>query len=178
MMKRILLDSIQLEITQGNIVQQPDIDVIVNAANAYLKPGGGVAGAIHRAAGHELEQECQQYAPIKPGEAVITKGYRLPNPYVIHVLGPIYGQDKPEDKLLANCYRHALLLADEKGLRSIAFPAISTGAFGYPLQEAAQVALQAVRGTVAQLNNVRLIRFVLFDKTAVDAFEHALEDIA
>ena len=177
-MKRISLDGIQLEITQGNIVQQPDIDVIVNAANAYLKPGGGVAGAIHRAAGPELEQECQQYAPIKPGEAVITKGYRLPNPYVIHVLGPVYGQDKPEDTLLASCYCHALLLADEKGLRNIAFPAISTGAFGYPLQEAAQVALQAVRETVAQLKNVRLIRFVLFDKTAIDAFEHALEDIA
>ena len=177
-MKKVLRNDIQLEITQGDIVKQPDVDAIVNAANAWLKPGGGVAGAIHRAAGPELEQECRQYAPIKPGQAVMTKGYRLPNPYVIHVLGPVYGRDKPEDTLLANCYRHALLLADEKGLRNIAFPAISTGAFGYPLPEAAHFALQAVHEVAARLNAVRLIRFVLFDKVAVEAFQHALEDIA
>ncbi|MDZ7847015.1 MAG: macro domain-containing protein [Owenweeksia sp.] len=95
---------VELELVEGNITQQPDMAAIVNAANAELLIGGGVAGAIHRAAGPGLEKECAPLAPIKPGEAVITGAHQLPNQYVIHCLGPVYGRDKPEDRLLANCY--------------------------------------------------------------------------
>ncbi|MFW5832232.1 MAG: macro domain-containing protein, partial [Prolixibacteraceae bacterium] len=102
---------ITVEMVQGDITQQKDIEAVVNAANAKLLRGGGVAGAIHRTAGPELEKESKKLAPIKPGEAVITGAYNLPNKKVIHCLGPVYGQDKPEDKLLANCYRNALKIA-------------------------------------------------------------------
>ncbi len=151
-----------IEIVQGDITAQPDVDVIVNAANAWLKPGGGVAGAIHRAAGPGLEEECRPHAPIQPGQAVITRGHRLPNPWIIHCLGPVYGRDKPEDKLLADCYRNALRLAEEKNLTSIAFPAISTGAFGYPLRPAAQVIAATLAQETPCLRSVRNIRMVLF----------------
>ncbi|WP_291860001.1 macro domain-containing protein [Marinilabilia sp.] len=151
-----------LEIIQGNIASQPDMQAIVNAANAQLRTGGGVAGAIHRAAGPELEKECIPLGPIRPGEAVISGGHNLPNKYVIHCLGPVYGKDKPEDKLLAECYRNALLIADEKKIESIAFPAISTGIFGYPATAAAQVAMDAIVETVPKLENVKTIRIVLF----------------
>lgn len=151
-----------LEIIQGNIASQPDMQAIVNAANAQLRAGGGVAGAIHRAAGPELEKECIPLGPIKPGEAVISGGHNLPNKFVIHCLGPVYGKDKPEDKLLADCYRNALLIADENKIKSIAFPAISTGIFGYPAKAAAQVAIDAIVETVPKLENVKTIRIVLF----------------
>lgn len=177
MMTKISIGATDIEVTQGDITQQKGIDAIVNAANAWLKPGGGVAGAIHRAAGPELERECRQYAPIKPGQAVLTQGYHLPNPYVIHVLGPVYGKDKPEAELLAACYRNALLLAEGKNLQSIAFPAVSTGAFGYPLHEAAKVSMQAVRSTLEVLKHLKHIRFVLFDTLAKEAFQHALKDV-
>ena len=126
------MSKIVVECVQGNITSQEGIDVVVNAANAELRPGGGVAGAIHKAAGPELYRECKPLAPIKTGGAVITKAYSLPNKYVVHCLGPVYGVDKPESKLLADCYINALKIADEKGAISIAFPAISTGIFGYP----------------------------------------------
>ncbi|MFP4067177.1 MAG: macro domain-containing protein, partial [Spirochaetaceae bacterium] len=129
---RITRDGVTVECVLGDIVRQPDVDAVVNAANAQLQIGGGVAGAVHRAAGPELAAECRPYAPIRPGEAVITGAGRLPNRHVIHVLGPVYGMDKPEDKLLADCYRNALRRAEENRLSSVAFPAISTGAFGYP----------------------------------------------
>ena len=154
--------AVKLEIVKGNIVAQPGIDAIVNAANAWLRPGGGVARASHRAAGPGLAEECRPLAPIKPGEAVLTGGHRLPNPYVIHVLGPVYGRDKPEDRLLAACYRNALRLAEEHRLSSLAFPAISTGAFAYPPREAAEVALKTMAEIVPGLEQVKLIRVVLF----------------
>ena len=153
---------VTIECVQGDIAKQPDADAIVNAANAWLKPGGGVAGAIHRAAGPGLEEECRPLAPIKPGEAVITGGHNLPNRHVIHCLGPVYGVDKPEPKFLALCYTNALKLADEHKLTSIAFPAISTGIFGYPVQEAAKIAIQTVIDVIPTLDNVKLIRFVLY----------------
>jgi len=138
------LGAITLEIVTGDIARQEGIDAIVNAANAKLKPGGGVAGAIHRAAGPSLEKACGPLAPIEPGDAVITPGFNLPNPWVIHCLGPVYGVDNQPQNLLADCYANALKLAEEKGLRSIAFPAVSTGAFGYPMEEAARVALATI----------------------------------
>lgn len=168
------IDRVTLEIIQGDIARQPGIDAVVNAANAELVPGGGVAGAIHRAAGPGLAEECRPLAPIHPGQCVITGGHGLPNAHVIHCLGPVYGQDRPEDKLLASCYRRALDLAEEHGLSSVAFPAISTGAFGYPLQEAAEIALRTAIESAPGLRSVRRIRFVLFSRRDLDIHERAL----
>ncbi len=166
---------VKVECIRGNIAEQQDMDVIVNAANAELLPGSGVAGAIHSAAGPGLAEECRALAPIRPGQAVISSAHELPNRHVIHCLGPVYGVDKPSDRLLAECFRNALLLADRHKLTSIAFPAISTGVFGYPLQNAAAVAMKAVSGTLAELNSVRLVRFVLFSDEDRKVFEQALE---
>lgn len=154
-----------IECITGSIVDQPDMDAIVNAANAQLRPGGGVAGAIHRAAGPGLERECRPLAPIAPGQAVITGGHKLPNRFVIHCLGPVYGRDEPAAALLADCYRNALQLAELAGARSLAFPAISTGAFGYPKRLAAPVALQTVMQAAPGLASVRLVRFVLYSES-------------
>jgi len=153
-----------IELTVGDIANQTDVTAIVNAANAELKIGGGVAGAIHRAAGPGLEEECRRFAPIKPGEAVITGAHKLPNKFVIHCLGPVYGIDKPEDKLLADCYRNALKLAEENKIESIAFPAISTGFFGYPSEKAANVALKTILDIIPSLKYVKKIRFVFRTK--------------
>ena len=151
-----------IECVVGDIARQPGIDAVVNAANAALRSGGGVAGALHRAAGPELERECRPLAPIRPGEAVITGAYRLPNRFVIHCLGPVYGVDEPADRLLAACYRNALRLAEESAVRSVAFPAIATGIFGYPMEAAARTALETVLAAAPKLRTVTLIRFVLF----------------
>jgi O-acetyl-ADP-ribose deacetylase len=168
---------VKIQVCQGDITDQRDMDVIVNAANAALQRGGGVAGAIHRAAGPALEEECRPLAPIKPGEAVITGAHNLPNRHVIHCLGPVYGVDKPSDQLLAACYRNALLLADRGRLNSIAFPAISTGIFGYPKEDAAGIAMQTMLQTLPTLKNLRLIRFVLFDETSLEVAKSALKNL-
>lgn len=165
---------VTIELVNGDITAQPDVEAVVNAANAELQTGGGVAGAIHRAAGPSLADECAASAPIEPGECVVTGGHRLPNAHVIHCLGPVYGRDEPADELLASCYRNALLLADELGLSSVAFPAISTGAFGYPLPEAARTALRAVGDTARRLRSVTHVRLVLADAPALAAHEDAL----
>ena len=154
-----------LGLHHGDITQLA-VDAIVNAANAQLRPGGGVAGAIHRAAGPGLDEECRQHAPIRPGEAVITGAHGLPNRFIIHCLGPVYGRDEPADGLLASCYRTALHLANENGIASIAFPSLSTGAFGYPMEEAARVAMGAVLAELRRPARVSLVRFVLFDDVA------------
>ncbi len=174
-MEQVQLGKLTIEIVQGDIARQPDVEAVVNAANAYLAPGGGVAGAIHRAAGPGLYEECRPLAPIRTGECVITGGHNLPNRYVIHCLGPVYGKDKPEATLLANCYRNALKLAEENEIGSVAFPAISAGIFGYPLPEAAQVALQTVAEMAPQLRSVQCVRFVLFDSKAYETFARALK---
>lgn len=158
------LQQVILECVRGDIARQPDVQAIVNAANAELRTGGGVAGAIHRMAGPDLDRACRKFAPIRPGEAVITGGYKLPNAYVIHCLGPVYGLDREPERLLASCYRNALDLADQHEIASIAFPAISTGAFGYPMAPAAQVAFQTVIEASAELKTVRRIRFVLYSE--------------
>ncbi|OFW61012.1 MAG: O-acetyl-ADP-ribose deacetylase [Actinobacteria bacterium RBG_16_64_13] len=174
-MERIV-DGVTVECLVGDITMQADFDAVVNAANAELLPGGGVAGAIHRAAGPGLAEECRGLAPLKPGQAVITGAYDLPNRHVIHVLGPRYGLDEPSAEFLASCYRNALWLADERGLVSVAFPAISTGVFGYPMEEAADVALAAVVSAASTLRSVRRVRFVLRDEAALRFHERALED--
>ena len=159
---KTIIGNITVECIQGDIAAQPDMSAVVNAANAQLMPGGGVAGAIHRTAGPGLAEECRPLAPIKPGEAVITGAHNLPNRYVVHCLGPVYGVDKPEAQLLANCYRNALQLADDNRIESIAFPAISTGIFGYPLRDATRVVKDTLKEMAPTLKNVKIIRFVLF----------------
>ena len=170
-------DAVTVETVQGDIANQPDLDAIVNAANAELRMGGGVAGAIHRAAGPGLEQECIPLGPIRPGDAVISAGHNLPNAHVIHCLGPVYGRDEPSDQLLASCYRQALMLADRNGIAGLGFPAISTGIFGYPLAAAAQVALQTVRDTAPTLETVQRVRFVLFSDADLAVFDRALKEL-
>jgi len=169
------VDGVTVQVVRGNIAAQPDLDAIVNAANAQLRAGGGVAGAIHRAAGPGMEAECRPLAPIRPGEAVITGGHRLPNRFVVHTLGPIHGRDRPEAELLANCYVNSLRAADGAGARSIGFPAISTGVFGYPVGEAAEVAFGAIRRTLPSLNNVRTVRMVLFGEDDLRIHEEAFQ---
>ena len=174
---RRTVHGVTVECVQGDITSQDDVTAIVNAANAELRSGGGVAGAIHRAAGPGLAEEARPLAPIRPGEAVMTSGHNLPNRYVIHALGPVYGQDRPEAELLAGCYRNALALAEENGIDSIAFPAISTGVFGYPVEEAAEVAIKTVVEEAQRLEHVRLIRFVLFAESDLEVHEKVLSEI-
>lgn len=173
-MDEVIRHGVVLVCLKGDITRQSDLDAVVNAANAELRPGGGVAGAIHRAAGPALDAACRPLAPIRPGEAVITAGFGLPNPWVIHCLGPVYGVDEPADRLLAACYRHAVDLAEQQGLASIGFPALSTGAFGYPMAEAAEVAFRELLSRCEQLRYVRHIRFVLFSDDDVDCHEQVL----
>lgn len=142
------VSGVEIELLKGDIADQKKIEAVVNAANAQLRIGGGVAGAIHRKAGPKLEQECEPLAPIKPGEAVITGAYGLPNDYVIHCLGPVYGVDKPEAELLKRSYQNALQIADKNKIKSIAFPAISTGAFGYPKSKATEIAIKTVKNII------------------------------
>jgi O-acetyl-ADP-ribose deacetylase (regulator of RNase III) len=168
---------VRIELVQGNIANQPDITAIVNAANAQLRRGGGVAGAIHQAAGPGLEKEAVSLGPIKPGQTVITSGHNLPNRYVIHCLGPVYGVNHPEAELLANCYRNALQLAERYEIDSIAFPAISTGIFGYPLEEATQVALDTIIKCIPGLQFIKKIRFVLYDGKTLEIHERLLKEV-
>ena len=172
------LGKVVVEVTRGDIADQPGFDAIVNAANAQLAPGAGVAGAIHRAAGPALAAECRPLAPIRTGDCVITSGQRLSNPYVIHCLGPVYAADDDPRGDLTSCHQRALELAESRGLSSVCFPAISTGIFGYPIAEAAEVAIGTVAICAPLLSSVRLVRFVLFDDAGCAAFSAALESAA
>ncbi len=176
-MEETQIGNARLELTTGDIARQEGFDAVVNAANAELRIGGGVAGALHRAAGPGLAEEGRPLAPIQPGQAVMTSGHRLPNPHVIHCLGPVYGRDEPADQLLSACYRNALDLAEEHELASVAFPAISTGAFGYPMEAAARVALRSVTDAMPELEQVRRIRFVLYDRKALDVHQRVLAEL-
>ncbi len=171
------VSGVTITLVRGDIASQPDIEAVVNAANAQLRIGGGVAGAIHRAAGPGLEEECMPLAPIRPGEAVITGAHNLPNDFVIHCLGPVYGRDRPEARLLADCYKNALRLAEENRISSIAFPAISAGAFGYPLKEAAEVAVTTIFEVVPDLQHVERIRFVLYAESDLEIFGTVLSSL-
>ena len=176
-MRETKQSGITIELKRGDIANQSDMDAVVNAANAELRIGGGVAGAIHRAAGPELTEETRSMAPIEPGEAVISGGHNLPNDYIIHCLGPVYGRDEPSDELLANCYKNALYLAEDHQIERIAFPAISTGAFGYPMNDAARVAFKTVKERVDTLEYVSLIRFVLFSEGDIAVHEDVMEEV-
>ncbi len=171
------VDGVTIELTKGDIAAQDDVQAVVNAANARLQIGGGVAGAIHRAAGPGLAEETRPLAPIEPGEAVITSGHNLPNDYVIHVLGPVYGRDEPSDELLRTGYQNALERAEDNDIQRIAFPAISTGAFGYPMDPAARIALRTMVDTAPSLASVEHIRFVLYDRQALRVHQDVLEEL-
>jgi O-acetyl-ADP-ribose deacetylase (regulator of RNase III) len=167
--------TVKIECVKGDIVKQEDMMAVVNAANAQLKPGSGVAGAIHKAAGPELEEACRSMAPIQTGEAIITYAYDLPNEYVIHCLGPIYGVDEPGDELLKKCYENALKLAEDHDVDTIAFPAISIGAFRFPVEQATEIAINTVKGMVDELSVIKTIRFVVFSDKVLKVYESFLK---
>jgi len=167
-----------IELVLGDITQQ-DTEAIVNAANRTLLGGGGVDGAIHRAGGPEILEECRKLGGCETGDAKITTGGKLKAKWVIHAVGPVYrGGKHGEAELLASCYRRSLEIALEHGIKSIAFPAISCGAYGYPVDQAARVALSTVMQFLHQNNNIDLVRFVLYDKKTFDAYALAMEQIA
>jgi O-acetyl-ADP-ribose deacetylase (regulator of RNase III) len=167
----------KLELVQGDITQQ-DTEAIVNAANSSLLGGGGVDGAIHRAGGPQILDECRKIGGCPPGEARITSGGRLKARYVIHTVGPIYhGGHSGEAQTLANAYRNSLALASQHGIKSLAFPSISTGAYGYPIGLAAAIALRTTIDYLQAHPEIELVRFVLFGQSAYDAYKKALDDL-
>jgi O-acetyl-ADP-ribose deacetylase len=164
----------RIEIVEGDITAL-DVDAIVNAANRSLLGGGGVDGAIHRAAGPELKQACAALGGCETGEAKITPGFRLKARHVIHTVGPVWGGgERGEDRLLASCYRNSLALASERGLASIAYPAISTGAYGFPPERAALIAVRTVAAVLAQAPSIERVVFCCFGAASRQHHEAAL----
>ena len=160
----------RIEIIQGDITKLP-VDAIVNAANSSLLGGGGVDGAIHAAAGRQLLEECRSLGGCSTGEAKITKGYRLPARHVIHTVGPVWhGGKAGEEELLVACYRNALALAERHSLRTVAFPSISTGAFGFPVQRASRIALAAIKSFLEQSGTLAKVTVVCFDRRTMDCY--------
>lgn len=175
----LIVNKTTLDLQEGDITQQ-STDAIVNAANKHLAGGGGVDGAIHRAAGAaELQAACRKIGGCPTGDAVITPGFKLKAKYIIHAVGPIYTPDSPEPpRLLASAYRRSLEVAIENGIKTIAFPAISTGVYGYPMREAAQIALKTAYDFAKEHDALDLIRFVLFGPSAFESFKAALAELA
>lgn len=168
----------RITIVRGDITTQ-DVDAIVNAANSSLLGGGGVDGAIHRKAGPELVAECRMLGGCRTGDAKITRGYRLPARWVIHTVGPVWnGGASGEPELLASCYRRSFAIAREHGLRTIAFPAISTGIFRFPLDLATEIVRRETEHMMDDPGSLREVRFVCFSDEAVEAYRRALAGIA
>src|SRR5437773_2818424 len=160
----------EIVIAEGDLTKR-DVDAIATAANTTLLGGGGVDGAIHRAAGTELLAECRTLGGCLPGEAKITRGYRLPARFVIHTVGPIWrGGEGNEPEILANCYRRTLQLALENGIKTIAFPAVSCGGYGYPIPEVAQIAVKTTRNFLATKDQIDKVIFVLWGEDIYDAY--------
>lgn len=172
-MTRFQIKQSVVEFVDGDITRQ-DVDAIVNAANTSLLGGGGVDGAIHRAAGPDLLAECRTLGGCPTGEARITRGYRLAARHVIHAVGPVYHGRLEDARLLASAYQHSLELASQHGLETIAFPAISTGIYGYPKQEAGMIALQTVQAYLKQHPEIALVCFVLWGSDGTRAaYQHS-----
>ena len=167
----------RIAVIQGDITVQA-VDAIVNAANTSLLGGGGVDGAIHRAAGPELLAECRTLNGCRTGQAKITRGYRLPAKHVIHTPGPVWrGGNHGEEELLRSCYRSCLELAVQNGCRTVDFPSISTGVYHFPLEKAAPIAIGAIAGFLAEHPDLGRVRMVCFDARTRAAYERALEDL-
>lgn len=174
---KIPIDDCEIEIAQGDITLQ-DTDAIVNAANESLLGGGGVDGAIHRAAGPQLLAECRTLGGCQTGDAKMTRGYNLRARHVIHTVGPVYRDGKHgEPALLASAYRRSLELANRNNMRSVAFPAISTGVYGYPMQDAARIAFTTIMDFLRTHHAPKLVRVILFDDRAREAHEQALKQL-
>lgn len=175
---QISINKATLELVQGDITQQ-GTDAIVNAANPTLLGGGGVDGAIHRTAGPDLLAECRTLDGCETGDAKITKGYNLKARHVIHTVGPVYRRDGARaPELLASAYRRSMEVASENQLKSVAFPSISTGAYGYPLDEAAPIALGTVRDFLKEHPEIELVRFVLFDQKTLGVYKEVLTKLS
>jgi O-acetyl-ADP-ribose deacetylase (regulator of RNase III) len=175
-MKALLLNE-RIQLVEGDIARL-EVDAIVNAANRTLLGGGGVDGAIHRAAGHELLEECRTLGGCDTGDAKLTRGYRLPARFVIHTVGPVwYGGDRGEDELLARCYRRSLDLAEECGFQSIAFPSISTGIYGFPMDRAARIAAGVIRAFLESHELPERVFMVCFSAAAMEAHSAALREV-
>lgn len=168
----------RISLRRGDITRVDDVDAIVNAANTSLLGGGGVDGAIHRAAGPDLLAECRTLGGCETGDAKITGGHRLPVAHVIHTVGPTWAKTKAEekDRLLASAYRRSLEVAHENGLARVAFPSVSTGVYRFPVDRAARIAIGTIRETTARLGGFDEVVMVLFDDATLAAFEEALQD--
>lgn len=172
------IDGATVVLVQGDITEETT-DAIVNAANEGLRGGGGVDGAIHRAGGPVIKEECRKIGYCPTGQAVVTSGGNLKARYVIHTVGPVYrGGNKGEAKLLESAYRQSLERASERGLKSLSFPAISMGVYGYPPGEGARIALRTVMAYLKEHKGIERVRFVLFDRKTFDVFKEALEETA
>lgn len=165
-----------LELTCGDITIQ-ETEAIANAANRRLSPGGGVSGAIHRAAGSGLWEESKKLGGCETGEAKLTGGHNLKAKYVIHTVGPVYSNSVDDPRDLKNCYKNSLLLASQKNIKSISFPSISTGIFGYPVKEASMVALKTITDFLNKHPEIELVRMVLFSEGAYKIYKSSLEKI-
>ena len=173
---KVRISKSYLELLQGDITKQ-DTEAVVNAANKRLAPGGGVAGAIHREAGPGLWQECKTLGGCECGQAKITGAYDLPNKYVIHTVGPVYSGATSDSQMLRSSYLNSLRQAEERGIKSISFPAISTGAFGYPIKEAAQIALEAIINYLSGKTGIELVRMVLYNAQSLAIHNETLKGI-
>ena len=171
------MDTSRIEIIQGDITKQA-VDAIVNAANTSLLGGGGVDGAIHRAAGPELLAECRTLHGCRTGEAKITRGYRLPARFVIHTPGPVWhGGGSGEEGLLASCYKSCLTLAAENGCKTVDFPSISTGVYHFPLEKASRIAVSTIAAFLAEHPELERVRMVCFDGRTKAFYDRALEEL-
>jgi O-acetyl-ADP-ribose deacetylase len=176
MLTRQEIGDSMLEIVKGDITVE-ETESIVNAANDRLSPGGGVSGAIHRAAGPMLWQECKKHNGCATGEAKLTGGYNLKADYVIHTVGPVYSGSRDDAGKLKSCYYSSLCLASDNGIKSISFPSISTGIFGYPVREASQIALGTIIDYLKTHKEIKLVRMVLFSTGDYETYRTSLEEV-